>query len=159
MTNHASDQPSPERLAAEIRWRTDQLNQFNLRLRRQLEVAELLIPKLNRMLDNLQPVQFADNVMFSAGIVFLHPYEPGHGPADSTQTSHAVLRIPDGIGALILDSEELYLLEQQCPGNPVLPKSRFVGFDECPDGVKAVLLPKVPELLDRLFLSLAIDES
>jgi hypothetical protein len=154
-----SNPQTPEQWAAEIRRRTCQLERLNLTLRRHLELAELLVPKLNVMIDQLGSVQFADNLMFSAGIVYTCPYEPRKGPADSAQTFQAVLKVPGGIGALILDTEELLLLEQECPGNMRLPRSHFEPFEKCPDAVKATIFPKIPELLTRLSAALAIGQS
>jgi hypothetical protein len=150
---------APENTAAEMRRRLHQLQQLNLNLRRQLEAAELLVPELNAMLSQLNTIQLADKLIWSAGIIHRLPYEQQKGPTDSVQIFQAVLKIPGGIGALVLDSEELLNNERSNPSDPYLPAHCFVPFCECPDGVKALLLPKVPELLDRLFGALAIRES
>jgi hypothetical protein len=51
-----SNPQTPEQWAAEIRRRTCQLERLNLTLRRQLELAELLVPKAHRCHTRIIPV-------------------------------------------------------------------------------------------------------
>ena len=154
-----TDPTNPQALATELNQRLQALQHFNISVRQNLEAAELLVPELNVTINHLRAVQIADNRLLSAGIVWQQHYEPGKGPADSDQVYLAVLKIPGGIGALLLDTEDLLAIERENPSDPALPARQFVPFDECPSYVKASILPRVPELLRQLFGSFGITES
>src|SRR5258708_3898910 len=63
---HQMEQQRPGSIAAEMRRRFHQLQQLNLELRRQLEAAELLVPELNAMLNQLNTIQLANKLIWSA---------------------------------------------------------------------------------------------
>ena len=145
--------------AADLRRGTETLAEMNLRLRRQLEVAEMLIPRLNEMLDQLHAIRLADSTVLAGRVIHQQPYLMSLGPQDSGQILQAALMLPGGFGVVVLDSEE-YLDHQNAPirtGNDL--HSRFVRFDECQSAVKALLLPEAHKLLGRLFTNLAINGS
>lgn len=150
---------SPEEIAADARKRLNSLQKLNLDLRRQLELAELLIPRVNQTIDQLHTVQFVDNLLFTAGMIFQQPYELGRGPSDSNQIFLAGLKIPGGVGVLMLDSELAWSLEQQNPVNPHWPGWSFTRFEDCADGLKSLILPKLPELFRQFFAALSIGET
>jgi hypothetical protein len=122
-----------------------------LKGRQQLEQAETYVPALNAQLEQLGVIDLANDITLLGGVIHERPYAAGSGRDDSAQFSQAVLLAPEGIGAAVWDMEE-YVENQKSPsGNEEQARLKFVPFDECSSAVKALLLPQVRPLLERLF--------
>ena len=137
-----SEPSNPQSIATGLNQRLQALQQFNLRVRQNLEAAELLLPELSATIDHLAAVGIAEHLLLTAGVVWQQRYEPGKGPSDSAQVNLAALKIPGGIGALVLDTNELLVIERENPRDPVWPARFFVPFADCPTCAKASLLPR-----------------
>ena len=153
-----SELTNPQGVATDLKERLQALQGFNVKLRHNLEAAEILIPQIAPAIDQLNTIEVAKGMLLSAGIIWQQSYEPGKGPADSAQIYLAALKVPGGIGALVLDLEEMLTIERENPSDPVWPATAFLPFNECPAYVKACLLFRAPELLRQLFRELPSGE-
>jgi hypothetical protein len=142
--------------SADLRRGTETLAETNTRLRRQIEVAEQLIPQLNEMLERVQTTQIVQNTVLVGRTIQQLPYLPVLGPQDSGQVYQVALVLPGGLGAVAVDAGE-YLDQQSSlvPATRDVPL-RFLRFEECPNVVKALILPEAHKLLGRLFANLEI---
>ena len=129
--------------------RIRQLQQLNVNLRQQLEVAEHHLPAINEQIRSLADLDIVAGIALLGTVVYDRAY--GHdGPIDSNQILQAAILIPQGFGVCMWDSEEYFRVRQQPRISHGTIQMKFVPFDECGSAVKALLLPHVEPLLDRL---------
>jgi hypothetical protein len=126
------------------------LHEFNVFIRRLLEEAELRIPRINQIIEQVAIVGLAADLVLMGGVVAQLPYAASHGPHDSGQVLQAVLVVPGGIGVAIWDSEELIQFRNlpEPPAHQI--RARFVRFDDMLAAEKALIMLHAGPLLLRL---------
>lgn len=129
--------------------RIQQLQQLNLTLRQQLEIAEHHLPAINEQIRSLADIDIVSGMALLGTVVYDRSYGPD-GPIDSNQILQAVIMVPNGFGVCMWDSEEYFRVRQQPRISHGTIQMKFVPFDECGSAVKALLLPHVEPLLERL---------
>lgn len=131
--------------------RLKQLQQFNTELRQQLEAAEACIPPINDAIEQLARVGLVHDQAFLGPIVYERGYSDRTGPHTSGQVLQSALLVPGGLGIVLWDSEEYlaFVNSPAPPGSDLFP--RFVRFEDCPLGVKALLMLHVRDLFERLY--------
>lgn len=127
----------------------DRLNRIDLRLRQQLEQAELQIPIFNASVQRIASLGLINDVVLLGEILIRRPYAPGHGPTDSNQIIQAVLLIPGGIGAAVCDTEDWYRLQKLPADLESEAALRFRAFDLFTPGEKALLMLASGPLMSR----------
>jgi hypothetical protein len=127
----------------------EQLQEINLRLRQQLEQAELLLPIVDQLIGQLAVIELLPSTAILGRILL---DEPVTGPVDSdgSRLLQAAILVPGGVGVVIWDREHyLSFRNQEQPGyQDALP--RFEPFESQPSGIKSLLLPEVLSLLEQL---------
>jgi hypothetical protein len=113
-------------------------------------LAEARVPEINRLLEQLVAVQIINETALLGDVVISRLYSALYAPADSGQVLVAALLLPGGFGVVLYDSEELAQLEQSpCDGHKITSLN-FQPFDACEPAIRALLLPHLEPLLDRL---------
>lgn len=129
----------------------DSLQKLNVNIRQRLEQAETYVPVLNAQLEQLGVIDLVNGITLLGDVIHERPYADGSGREESAELVQAALLAPEGFGVAIWDLEE-YVANQKSPsGSEVDARLRFVPFEQCNSAVKALLLPQVRPLLDRLF--------
>lgn len=81
-------------------------------------------------------------------VMSVRPYDPGCGSEDSGQVTQAVLVVPDGLGVVFWDTEDLYVLPPG-PDRERDARRRFTPVAECPPLLRVQFLPFAADLLDN----------
>jgi len=126
----------------------NKLQNINVIIRQQLEIAEAKIPELNRLLSQLAALKLLNDIALLGGVLISREYGAVAGITDSGQVLVAALVLPGGLGACVFDSEQYAMLDEFDGGRTA--KLSFQSFDESEPAVRALLLPHVEPLLDRL---------
>jgi hypothetical protein len=125
------------------------LRQLNLTLRQQLEAAEARVPAINEQIAQLVGIGLIQDAALLGEVVYDKAYSPIPTPTDGSLVLQAAILIPGGLGLVAWDREEFLAVRNQGPGYRDT-HLRFVPFDELGSALKALLLPQVEPLLDRL---------
>ncbi|MFQ3594190.1 MAG: hypothetical protein SNJ82_13505 [Gemmataceae bacterium] len=93
--------------------------------------------------------KLADSGLLAEGVILgpvIHQrgYRPGAGGSDSAQFVQAVLHLPKGLGAVLLDMEEFLDQEHQPDGLEVAAMTKFEAIADCELAIKALFLPARP---------------
>lgn len=118
-----------------------------LRLKHQLELAEACAEVLNPLIRELAGLGLIDETVLVGPQVGSRPYSGAVGIRDSDLTILAALRIPDGLGVVLWDSEAY----ADCPNDEVEAEAfvRFAPFARCCAADRARLLPSIDALVER----------
>jgi hypothetical protein len=136
---------SPSNLSLQL----ETLRQLNLTLRQQLEAAEARVPAINEQIAQLAGIGLIQDAALLGEVVYDKAYSPVPNPTDGSLVLQAAILIPGGLGLVAWDREEFLAVRDQGPGYRDT-HLRFVSFDELGSALKALLLPQVEPLLDRL---------
>lgn len=126
----------------------DRLRQLNLEIRRRLELAEAHVGTANLLLAQLAVTELMNDQIFLGDVIMQRPYSV-HFDTASGQIIQAALSVDSGFGAIFWDSEELAALADtsQFESEALL---KHVPFNRCGSATKALLLPQLEPLLERL---------
>ena len=127
-----------------------QLQDLIIRLRSQLDQAEAHLPALNNVIARLAELSLIPERTLLGHIVHMRDYEPGTGIIDSGMVLQAALRIPDGLGIVVWDTEQYTLLRNSPQGLEGEVVMRFFPFAELDPPLKALILPHTESLLERV---------
>jgi hypothetical protein len=128
----------------------ERLKLTNLQLRRQLEVAEALLPPIHQQVLQLDQLGLTGDIVILGNVLYQHEYPPASGRSETAQLYQAALLIPGGIGVANWDTE-MYLSQRQSPeGLEADAIVRFEPLETCTIGIKALLLQEVHYLLEQL---------
>jgi len=130
----------------------ERLNRLNAVLRHKLERAELSLPMINNVLDQLSRLNLLGGMMILGNIIHHDSHLSGNG--DSGNVYLAALSLPGGIGVAILDVENYEDGVRATGGIDRAARNCFVPVDQCSLGIQSLLVDQVPELLDRLLSAL-----
>lgn len=128
----------------------EKLRMLNLVLRLRLEQAEARIPGINDLIQQLFTIELVPETALLGLVIFERHYSARTGPQDSSQILQSALLIPGGLGVIFWDSEEYLAFRNHPPENLQELFLKFVPFDRCGSAVKALLLPQVEPLMERL---------
>jgi hypothetical protein len=127
----------------------ERMKEFNLQLRRQVELAEALLPAINQQIQHFAALGLSHTVILGK-ILHQRSYTPGLGPTDSGQVYQAAIMVPGGLGIVRWDSEQHAALLDFPDGPESEASIHFVPLDECEAGIKALLVSEARNLLDQL---------
>lgn len=133
--------------------RLHHLQHLNLEIRQRLEVAELKVGRVNPLLAQLAAAGLLNDTIVLGEVVLQRPYSVQADCTESGQFIQAALSVPGGFGAVLWDSEEFAFLRD----TPQLESEairKAIPFEQCSSAIKALLLPQLEPLLDRLFADL-----
>lgn len=128
----------------------ERLRMLNLVLRLRLEQAEARIPGINDLIQQLFAIELLPETALLGLVIFERHYSAQTGPQDSSQVLQAAILIPGGLGVVCWDSEDYLAFRNHLPENLQELFLKFVPFDRCGSAVKALLLPQVEPLMERL---------
>jgi hypothetical protein len=84
-------------------------------------------------------------------VIHQRDYSPEEGGRSSGQLIQAVLRLPDGVGVAVWDTDHYDALKDVPDGLAFEVWNCFVSFERCEPGIKALLLPHIEPLVEELF--------
>jgi hypothetical protein len=128
----------------------DEYTRLTIWLHHTAEQAEAHVERADRLIRKLTDSGLLAEGVILGPIIHERGYTPGRGGSDSAQLIQAVLHLPKGLGVVLWDSEEYVQLEPQHDGLEVAAMSRFSPFAECDLAIKALFLPHLPDLMDKL---------
>jgi hypothetical protein len=127
----------------------DALQQFNLSMRRQLELAEAEIPILNDQIAQFARTGLLFDKALVGNILYSRAYsnpEAGSGG----MLMQAALLVPGGFGLFEWDTDEYVAIEQSRTLSAIEARIHFRPFEELEPAFKALLLSQVEHLLGQL---------
>jgi hypothetical protein len=127
------------------------LKDLNLSLRQLLEAAEAKIPPLNEQILQLATIDLVRDAALLGEMIYDKAYGPIPSETDNSLLLQVALLVPEGLGLVAWDREEFLALRGEGPGYRGA-RLRFVPFNELGSALKAMLLPHVEPLLDRLLV-------
>lgn len=89
-------------------------------------------------------------MMVMGTVAHVQEYRGEFQPVDSGQVYQAVIRVPEGLGCNLWDSEEWVEQQLDPKGMPEASRNKFMPFSELPDNVKLKLMPFTGVLVNRL---------
>jgi hypothetical protein len=130
--------------------RIQQLRTLNIQLRRQLEVAEAQVPVINDLLKQLDTIQLGCKRAFLDPVIYQRLYDRGYGPEDSCQVIQATAVAGHGLGVTLWDIDEYQAFCKRPWLDDHTVLVHFVAFDDLESSIKALLMPQVEPLLNRI---------
>lgn len=128
----------------------DEYVRLTIWLHHAAEQAEAHVERANRLIRKLTDSGLLAEGVILGAVIYERRYIPGQGRSDSAQLVQAVLHLPKGLGVVLWDSEEYVQLEPQQHVLEEEVMSKFSPFAECELAIKALYLPHLPELMDKL---------
>ncbi len=117
--------------------------------------ADAKMREVNFLLRQLGETGWIHETVILGPILLQRPYAPRPACSDAGQIVQAALCAPDGIGVVLWDGEE-YAELKKVPGGPESEaRVHLQPFEECEPALKALLLPHIEPLIDRLFIQMA----
>lgn len=129
----------------------EKLRQLNLSIRQQLEAAEACIPAINEQIAQLAVVGLVRDAAFMGQIVYDKAYGAIPSETDGSLLLQAALLVPEGFGLIAWDREAFLAFREEGPGYRDA-RLQFNHFDELDGALRALLLPQVAILLERLLV-------
>jgi hypothetical protein len=118
---------------------------------RDAELAEARAEVLKPYLDCLELTGLLEgHVILGEGTLPLHT-APTEGGSDSGLVCQAALLVPGGLGVVLWDSEEYYLVSRTADGLEAGARHNFTPFSTCRPVIQQWLLPQIDGLFQRLF--------
>lgn len=129
---------------------SDRLRAWDLGVRRLAEQAEARVAEADDLVRALHRAGRVRPAVILGPVMGVRPYDPGHGPEDSGQVIQAALLVPEGVGVLFWDTEDLH----QFPPGPDRDREArrlFTPLADLRPLMRVQLLPYAAELLTKLF--------
>jgi hypothetical protein len=121
------------------RRRLKRLQRLLLRIRNAAEHAEAQAVELNALARQIAGVGIIPDQAIVGKPLLVRDYEVSTDESNTVQIWHAALLLPDGIGALLWDSEEYQDLPCDFAPSIAEARGRFIPFLACPPVAKALL--------------------
>lgn len=128
---------------------SDRLRDWDAGVRRLAEQAEARVADADALVRDLYRAGRVRAKVLLGPVMSVRPYDPGCGPEDSGQVTQAVLLVPEGLGVVFWDTEDLHALP---PGadREREARRRFTPIAQCRPILRIHTLPCAVELLARL---------
>lgn len=127
-------------------------------LQDELRQAEAEAEWLLSVTKQLNDLPHARRLIVLGEIVCQLPYSEG-GPTDSARLFQAALMVPQGIGAVCWDTEQIELHDTDLEARMAAAKRQFIPFRELPATIRAKLIRCSAALVTRLFSIIDGNES
>jgi len=121
------------------RRRRRRLQRLLLRIRNAAEHAEAQAGELNALAREIASVGIIPDRAIVGKPILIRDYRLSTDESDTVQIWHAALLLPDGIGALVWDSDEYLDLPPEFEPSVAETRWHFVPFVACPPVAKALL--------------------
>jgi hypothetical protein len=128
---------------------SDRLRDWDAGVRRLAEQAEARVAEANAMVRALHRSGRIRPWVLLGAVMSVRPYDPGCGPEDSGQVTQAVLLVPEGLGVVFWDTEELAATADG-PDRWRAARRLFTPLAECRPLTRVQFLPYAAELVARL---------
>jgi hypothetical protein len=89
---------------------SDRLRAWDLGVRRLAEQAEARVADATNLIRELHAAGRVRPAVLLGPVMDVRPYDPGYGPEDSGQVIQAVLLVPEGLGVVFWDTEDLHAI-------------------------------------------------
>jgi hypothetical protein len=129
---------------------SDRLRAWDLGARRLAEQAEACVAEADALVRALHRAGRLRPAVILGAVMGVRPYDPGQGSEDSGQVVQAVLLVPEGVGVLFWDTEDLHLIPHG-PDRDREARQLFTPLANLRPLMRVQLLPYAAELLARLF--------
>ena len=105
---------------------------------------------INDLLKQLDTIQLGCKRAFLGPVVYQRPYDRGYGAEDLCQVIQATAIAGHGLGVTLWHAEEYQAFcEQPWPDDHTV-LVHFIAFDDLESSIKALLMPEVEPLLNRI---------
>ena len=125
-----------------------QLARLAMMIRIGLDSAEAAIPSINDQLAELATMGVTD-FQVEGPAIYCRPAGPSSAYDDSFVVYQAAIIQPGGIGAVVWDASDYEAHTSPPRGEPVDLKPNFLGYEQCPPIVRALLVAHAGRLLER----------
>jgi hypothetical protein len=132
------------------RRRLKRLQRLLLRIRNAAEHAEAQAGELNALARQIASVGIIPDRAIVGKPIFVRDYRLSTDESNTVEIWHAALLLPDGIGALVWDSDEYLDLPSEFEPSVAEARWRFIPFVECPPVAKALLAGHAESLFDEV---------
>jgi hypothetical protein len=104
---------------------------------------------VNTLLARLGASGFVNHTVVLGPVIHQRGYAPPRGIWEVGEVIQAALLVPQGIGVVVWDVEEFLNLRGSEQGLEGDAAAHFVPFEECDLALRALLLPRLPALLEK----------
>jgi hypothetical protein len=132
------------------RRRLKRLQRLLLRIRNAAEHAEAQAGELNALARQIAGVGIIPDRAIVGKPIFVRDYRLSTDESNTVEIWHAALLLPDGIGALVWDSDEYLDLPSEFEPSVAEARWHFIPFVTCPLVAKALLAQHVETLFDEV---------
>jgi hypothetical protein len=132
------------------RRRLKRLQRLLLRIRNAAEHAEAQADKFNSLANQVARVGIIPEQAVVGKPIFVRDYSPPSDESNSVQVWQAALLLPDGLGAIVRNSNEYLDLGADYEPSVAEARWHFVPFERCPLVAKALLALHTEALLDKV---------
>jgi len=132
------------------RRRLKRLQRLLLRIRNAAEHAEAQAVELNALARQIAGVGIIPDQAIVGKPLLVRDYEVSTDESNTVQIWHAVLLLPDGIGALVWDSDEYLDLPSDFEPSIAEARGRFIPFVACPPVARALLAGQAESLFGEV---------
>ena len=115
-------------------------------------LAEARLPMVNDLIRQLATVDLLPETALLGEVILDQALVPVPNYSDGSQLLQAALLVPGGFGIVLWDREEYLAVRNSHGATSHEMRVRFIAFDQVGSAIKALLLPQVEPLLDRLLL-------
>jgi hypothetical protein len=117
--------------------------------------ADTKVSQVNALIRQLGEDGWVHPVAFLGAVIHERYYAPRPGGSESGQLVQAALLVPQGLGVVLWDSEASAELRRLPEGPEAEASTLFRPFADCEPALRALLLPHIEPLLERLYQRLS----
>lgn len=128
---------------------SDRLRDWDAGVRRLAEQAEARIADADALVRDLYRSGRVRARVLLGPVMSVQPYDPGCGPEDSGQVTQAVFLVPEGLGVVFWDTEDLHAVPPG-PNREREARRLFTPVARCRPILRIQYLPCAIELVARL---------
>jgi hypothetical protein len=130
--------------------RLKRLRRLLLKIRRAAEHAEAQAAELNSVASQVARVGIIPEQAVVGKLIFVRDYSPPSDESNSVQVWQAALLLPEGLGAIVRNSNEYLDLGADYEPSVAEARWHFVPFDRCPLVAKALLSLHTEALFEKV---------
>jgi hypothetical protein len=137
-------------MSNELRKSIEDIRRLILMIWRNAERAEAVAVPFDELARHLVVVGIFTERAIVGETIMARSYSPTGDECDTCEVWQAAILLPDGVGALVWDSDEYVDLPSEYEPSIAEARYRFVAFAECPPVAKALLLDHVSSLFAQI---------
>lgn len=114
------------------------------------DMAKLRAADLREWISTISKSGLIDGQVILGIKVLSLSYQPVEGSSDSGPCFQAALCIPEGMGAIRMDSQDWLAFQSKCEGLEANARAHFVPLLECRPVIQQWLLTQIDTLIEKL---------